>query len=96
MVTLPANSHVFRENKDDILKRLSRIEGQIRGIARMVEEDRYCVDVLNQVSAARAALSSVALLLLETHVRRCVVRGIKDGDEETTATELMDVINRLI
>ncbi len=96
MVTLPANNRVFRENKDDILKRLSRIEGQIRGIARMIEEDRYCVDVLNQVSAARAALSSVALLLLENHVRRCVVRGIKDGDEATTATELMDVINKLI
>ncbi|MGI6627416.1 MAG: metal-sensitive transcriptional regulator [Bacillota bacterium] len=92
---VPGQDRVFRENKEDILKRLSRIEGQVRGIARMIEEDRYCVDVLNQVAASRAALNKVGLLLLETHVRGCVVRGIQHGDHEATATELMAVISKL-
>ncbi|QUL97980.1 MAG: metal-sensitive transcriptional regulator [Candidatus Fermentithermobacillus carboniphilus] len=87
---------VHRENKSDLLNRLKRVEGQIRGISRMIEEDEYCVDILNQVAAARAALGKIGLMLLETHARGCVVRGIKDGDEEATVTELMDVIKRFV
>jgi len=83
-------------NKRDLLDRLKRVEGQIRGIARMVEEDKYCVDILNQVAAARAALGKIGLMLLETHTRGCVVRGIKNEDEEATVTELMNVIKRFV
>lgn len=87
---------VHRDNKSDLLERLKKIEGQIRGISRMIEDDEYCVDILNQIAAARAALARVGLMVLETHVRGCVVRGIKNEDEEATVSELMDVIKRLL
>lgn len=93
---VPEGHQVHRPDKIKILNRLKRVEGQIRGIARMVEEDKYCVDILNQVAAARAALGQIGLMLLETHARGCVVRGIKNEDEEATVTELMEVIKRFV
>jgi DNA-binding FrmR family transcriptional regulator len=74
--------------KDDLLKRLRRIEGQTRGVAAMVEEDRYCIDVLTQISAIRSALESVAIGLVDGHIRHCVADAVTaDGD---TADERLD------
>jgi DNA-binding FrmR family transcriptional regulator len=72
----------YSEEKELVLKRLRRIEGQVRGIQRMVEDDRYCIDVLAQVSAATAALQSVALLLLDDHLAHCVTNAVRAGGEE--------------
>src|SRR5207245_6809766 len=71
--------HGYTANKDDYLKRLRRIEGQVRGIAKMVDEDKYCIDILTQVSAATKALQSVALGLLEEHMGSCVVEAARAG-----------------
>lgn len=87
---------VHRDNKDDLLKRLKRIEGQVRGISKMVQEDKYCVDILNQITAVRAALDKVGLMILEGHVRGCVVQGIKGTNEDAIVDELLDVIKRFI
>jgi DNA-binding FrmR family transcriptional regulator len=85
--------------KDDYAKRLNRIEGQVRGINRMIEEDTYCIDVLTQVSAVTKALQSVAVGLLDEHVRHCVRNAVVDGDEarlETMITEATKAIERLV
>jgi DNA-binding FrmR family transcriptional regulator len=72
----------YSTEKEQVAKRLRRVEGQIRGIERMVEDDRYCIDVLAQVSAATAALQSVALLLLDEHLAHCVTDAVKVGGDE--------------
>ena len=85
-------------DKTDYLKRLRRIEGQIRGLQRMVENDEYCIDVLTQVSAATKALQSVAVGLLDQHIRHCVA-GAADGDDaeaERLVTEATRAIERLL
>ena len=87
--------HGYAENKPLLVKRLHRIEGQVRGIERMLEEDRYCMDVLTQISAARAALDRVALGVLDEHVRHCVVGGHGPGSEEERIDELMAAVGRL-
>lgn len=69
----------YAQNKDDVLKRLRRVEGQVRGIERMVEADKYCIDVLTQVSAATKALESVALSLLADHLSHCVAEAAAEG-----------------
>jgi DNA-binding FrmR family transcriptional regulator len=71
----------YVDNKDDLLRRLRRAEGQVRGIYRMVAEDTYCIDVLTQVSAATRALESVALSLLEDHLSHCVAEAVAEGGE---------------
>jgi DNA-binding FrmR family transcriptional regulator len=81
-VTIVQATPGYADNKQDHLKRLRRIEGQIRGLQRMVEEDTYCIDVLTQVSAATKALESVALLLLEEHLGHCVTHAIHAGGDE--------------
>ncbi len=87
----------YQNNKKNILDGLKRIEGQVRGIHRIVEEERYCVDVLNQIAAARMALARLAMLILEDHTRGCVSNAILDIEsEEKTIEELMDVIKRLL
>ena len=89
---------VQRCSKNDLLNRLSRIEGQVRGIARMVEQDTYCIDVLTQVSAASRALQSVALVLLEDHMSHCVVDAARTGGPEQDAKlkEASAAIARLV
>lgn len=87
---------VVQPHKQALLKRLKRIEGQVRGLARMVEEDRYCVDILTQVSAAKSALDAVAMQLLQDHSHGCVQNAIKSGEGEQAIAELMTVINKLI
>jgi len=79
----------------DTLKRLRRVEGQVRGIARMVEEERYCIDILQQISAVQAALDKVALVLVEDHARHCVFEGGSENREEKRA-ELMTALARLV
>ncbi|CRK57316.1 Repressor CsoR of the copZA operon [Alloactinosynnema sp. L-07] len=71
--------HGYSDDKDDYLKRLRRIEGQVRGLQRMVEEDKYCIDILTQVSAATKALQAVSLGLIDQHLRHCVAEAIADG-----------------
>lgn len=71
----------YADNRDEILRRLRRIEGQVRGVHRMVEQDTYCIDVLTQVSAATRALESVALLMLDDHLSHCVAHAAAEGGE---------------
>ena len=85
-------------NKDDLLKRLRRVEGQVRGIARMVDEEQYCIDILTQVSAMTKALHAVSIGLLEEHMNHCVVDAARAGDAEARekVTEAVDAIARLV
>jgi len=85
----------YREDKERLLKRLARVEGQVRGVSKMVEEERYCIDVLTQIGAIQAALDKVALGLLDEHTRHCVVEA--DGDERVEKVdELMAAVGRLV
>jgi DNA-binding FrmR family transcriptional regulator len=88
----------YSGSKDDYLRRLRRIEGQVRGIHRMVEEDAYCIDVLTQVAAVTKALQAVSLGLLEDHVGHCVVDAARESDEaaQTKVREAADAIARLV
>ncbi|MGH3913122.1 MAG: metal-sensitive transcriptional regulator [Pseudonocardiaceae bacterium] len=88
----------YTKDRDAYLKRLRRIEGQIRGLQRMVEQDQYCIDVLTQVSAATKALQSFALALLEEHVATCVVDAAIDGgaDADVKVKEAANAIARLV
>ena len=87
----------YSASKDQLTKRLARIEGQIRGISKMVEDDRYCTDVLSQINAARAALDKVALGLLDGHARHCLV-GDGGGpiDPQEQVDELMGAVGRML
>ncbi len=85
----------YTATKEQLLKRLRRIEGQVRGIEGMVEDDRYCIDVITQIGAVQAALDKVALGLLDDHARHCVV-GADDGKREDRTTELMAAVGRLM
>ncbi|MFL5901400.1 MAG: metal-sensitive transcriptional regulator [Solirubrobacterales bacterium] len=87
--------HGYTENRDAVLKRLRRIEGQVRGVERMVEENRYCIDVVTQVTAIQAALDKVALELLSDHATKCVVGASEDKQVERTE-ELMSAVRRLL
>jgi DNA-binding FrmR family transcriptional regulator len=87
----------YTATKDQLLGRLARIEGQVRGVAKMVEEDRYCIEVVTQINAARAALDRVALGLLDGHVRHCLVGGHGGPTEpDEQAEELMGAVGRLL
>ena len=89
--------HGYTQDKDAYLKRLRRIEGQVRGIAKMIEDDKYCIDVLTQVSAATKALQSFALALLEEHMATCVVDAAANGtDAGVKVREAADAIARLV
>jgi len=85
----------YQASKDQLLDRLARIKGQVGGIERMVHEDRYCIDVLTQISAIQAALDKVALGLLDGHARTCVL-GAEAKDQEERAAELMAAVGRLM
>jgi DNA-binding FrmR family transcriptional regulator len=85
---------VHRADKPKLLKRLNRVEGQVRGIARMIEEDRYCVDVLTQVAAVRSALDAMALQLLRDHTHGCVQGAIRSGRGEAAIDELLIVVEK--
>jgi DNA-binding FrmR family transcriptional regulator len=89
-------AHGYTDRKDKLVKRLRRVEGQVRGVERMVDEDRYCIDVITQISAIQAALDKVALGLLEDHARHCVVGGHGKGQPDELADELMAAVGRLV
>ncbi len=87
----------YTATKEQLRDRLARIEGQVRGVARMVEEDRYCIDVLTQISAIRAALDKVALGLLDDHARHCLVgHGGGPADPDEQVAELMGAVGRML
>jgi DNA-binding FrmR family transcriptional regulator len=90
MPTMPT-SRGYSASKDELLTRLARVEGQVRGIAGMVQDDRYCIDVVTQINAARAALDKIALGLLDDHVRHC----LSGSSEPEQADELMGAVGRL-
>jgi DNA-binding FrmR family transcriptional regulator len=85
----------YAASKEQLLRRLARIEGQVGGVARMVADDRYCIDVLTQISAVQAALDKVALGLLDDHAQHCVL-GAADGDRAAKTDELMASVGRLV
>ena len=86
----------YTKDKKRIQSRLRRIEGQVRGIEKMVDEDRYCIDVLTQVNATRAALESVALQLLADHTEHCVTEAIRGGSGARKVRELNQAVERLV
>ncbi len=92
------HGYLAHDDKDKVLKRLRRIEGQVRGLQRMVEDEKYCIDILTQVSAATKALESVALTLLHDHLTHCVVDAAKAGGPEADVKvrEASDAIARLV
>jgi CsoR family transcriptional regulator, copper-sensing transcriptional repressor len=83
----------YAASKDQLLKRLARVEGQVRGISRMVDDERYCIEIVTQVNAARAALDKIALGIVDDHVRHCL-RQPTDSDER--ADELMEAVGRML
>jgi DNA-binding FrmR family transcriptional regulator len=85
---------VARQDRAALTKRLNRIEGQVRGIGRMIEEDRYCIDVLTQVSAVQSALDALALQLLEHHLHGCVQHAVKSGEGDHAIAEALQVIRK--
>ena len=90
-------AHGYADHKPSLIKRLHRIEGQVRGIERMVEDDRYCIDILTQIAAVSTALEAVALKILDDHVRHCVAGALTSGDEADAATkteELLEAVQR--
>ncbi|HET7531385.1 MAG TPA: metal-sensitive transcriptional regulator [Mycobacteriales bacterium] len=88
----------YSEDKESLQKRLRRIEGQVRGLQRMVDEDVYCIDILTQISAATRALEAVALSLLEDHMRHCVQQAVAAGgpDAEAKISEATEAVRRLV
>jgi CsoR family transcriptional regulator, copper-sensing transcriptional repressor len=90
-------THGYVADKEALIKRLHRIEGQVRGLERMLEEDRYCIDVLTQISAVTTALESVAFRILDDHVNHCVSGALASGDAEEAAAkskELLEAVHR--
>jgi CsoR family transcriptional regulator, copper-sensing transcriptional repressor len=88
--------HSYSKDKSQLLRRLARIEGQVRGISRMIEREEYCVDILQQTSALRAAVDSLAVLVLEDHVQGCVRTAAEHGDAERYVDEVVDVVRRTL
>lgn len=90
--------HREKEGKEykDLLSRLNKIEGQVRGIKKMLEEDRYCVDILTQVSAVQSAFRAFNKVLLSQHIKSCVVDDIRQGDEEAAVDELVSILQKLM
>jgi len=87
----------YADNKAALVTRLHRIEGQVRGIEKMVDDDRYCIDILTQISAATTALESLAVQILDDHVRHCVADALASGDKEAAAAkteELLEAVQR--
>ena len=89
-------SRGYTATKDQLIKRLARVEGQVRGVSRMVDEDRYCIDVITQISAIQAALDKVALGLLADHADHCVIHGHGGRTPEENSEELMAAVARLM
>ncbi|MEW9897342.1 metal-sensitive transcriptional regulator [Chitinivorax sp. PXF-14] len=89
-----AERQTIQPHKAQLLKRLKRVEGQVRGIANMVETNRYCVDILTQIQAARAALDAVSLQILQDHLKGCVQNAVKEGEGERMIEEMALVLSK--
>ncbi len=94
--TTTAKKHGYSAEKDQLLNRLRRIEGQVRGVERMVEDDRYCIDIVTQISAIQAALDKVALGLLDDHAAHCIIGGAAGQRPDELKDELMAAVSRLM
>jgi DNA-binding FrmR family transcriptional regulator len=97
MSEIATHQHGYAQDKPALVKRLHRIEGQVRGIERMIEDERYCIDVLTQIAAVNTALESLAFRILDDHVRHCVAHALASGDEaeaELKAEELLQAVHR--
>jgi DNA-binding FrmR family transcriptional regulator len=95
--TTEPTTHGYTADKEQLLKRLARIEGQVRGISKMIDEDRYCIDILTQLGAVDTALEAVAIKVLEEHVRHCVAGALASGDKqeaEAKSRELLEAVQR--
>jgi len=88
--------HSYSKDKAQLVRRLSRIEGQVRGVARMIEREEYCVDILQQTAALRAALDAVSILILEDHVQGCVRTAAARGEADQYVDEIVDVVRRTL
>jgi DNA-binding FrmR family transcriptional regulator len=88
--------HSYTKDKAQLVRRLSRIEGQVRGIARMIEREEYCVDILQQTAALRAAVDAVSILVLEDHVQGCVRTAAERGEADQYVDEVIDVVRRTL
>jgi len=86
---------VVQPHKEALLKRLNRVEGQVRGVAKMIQEDRYCIDILTQISAMKSALDALAMRLLEDHTRGCVQGAIRSGKGDQAIGEVMELMRKL-
>ena len=92
-----AHTHGYTKDKEALIKRLHRIEGQVRGIEKMIADDRYCIDILTQIAAVNTALESLAFKILDEHVRHCVAGALASGDAQDAATkteELLEAVQR--
>jgi DNA-binding FrmR family transcriptional regulator len=97
MSSTAEHTHGYTKDKEALVKRLHRIEGQVRGIERMVEDDRYCIDILTQIAAVNTALEALAFKILDEHVRHCVAGALASGDEVDTrekTEELLEAVQR--
>jgi len=97
MTEIAEHTHGYTKDKEALVKRLHRIEGQVRGVERMVEDDRYCIDILTQISAVNTALESLAFKILDEHVRHCVAGALTSGDQadaHTKTEELLEAVQR--
>ena len=97
MTEIATPTYGYTADKDALINRLHRIEGQVRGIERMVDEDRYCIDIITQISAITTALDAVAFKILDEHVNHCVAGALASGDEEVAAEksrELLEAVHR--
>jgi DNA-binding FrmR family transcriptional regulator len=95
--TATEHTYGYAKDKDALVKRLHRIEGQVRGIERMVDDDRYCIDILTQIAAVNTALEAVAIKILDEHVRHCVAGALSSGDEQDARVkteELLEAVQR--
>jgi CsoR family transcriptional regulator, copper-sensing transcriptional repressor len=88
--------HSYSKDKAGLIRRLSRMEGQVRGIARMIEREEYCVDILQQTSALRAAVDALSILVLEDHVQGCVRTAAEQGEADAYVDEVIDVVRRTL
>jgi DNA-binding FrmR family transcriptional regulator len=97
VATTTAPTHGYTADKEALINRLHRIEGQVRGIEKMLEQDRYCIDIITQISAVNTALEAVAFKILDEHVNHCVTGALASGDEHVAAEksrELLDAVHR--
>lgn len=82
----------YIEVKDDIMRRLKKIEGQVKGIQRMIDEDKYCVDILTQIAAVKAAIGKVGTIVFENHTRQCLKKSVSGGNEDEMIEDIIDIL----